>query len=545
MLQMRILLCLVYLHIGLSTLGQSKYFIVLKDKKQSSYKVTEPNKFLSQRAIDRRKVQKISVKEHDLPVSEIYLKAIRETGAKVEGVSKWLNAVLIEANKTQLAAVKSLPFFDKIELDLSIASARIRAQSEFQNKLDVNVDYNYGSSLIQNEQLGVDKLHKKNITGKGVLIGILDSGFDRANTIDVFKDVYAQKRVLETYDFVDKETNVYNDHNHGTLVMSCIGSNASGRLIGTAPEASFVLYKTEDVNSETLIEEVYWLFGAERADSVGVDIINSSLGYTQFDVASQNHVYADMNGDKTICARAADFAAATGIMVVVSAGNDGSSPWKYISTPADADSVISVGAIDAAGNIGSFSSFGPSAKNGIKPELVARGVSTVIGTGSNTVGASNGTSFSSPVLAGFVATLRQAYPSIPVMKLREIIIKSGNLYLNPNERYGYGLPNATRASELADAYLQSQVLGNEPTISPKLNVFPNPISDNSIKIEIDGKELEPEAQIGIYQKSTGIRINTSAYKSLNTVFKSMATGTYLLEVNSLNGETLRSTIVKL
>ena len=542
---MKFLVVLSLMFLGNISYAQNKYFVYLIDKTGSAFKTSEASKFLSPRSLLRRNTQKIPITNRDLPVSTTYLKQLSGLGLKIYGSSKWLNAVLLEATPTQLTAIRALPFVSAVEGNSSINGLRVAGPLKNKWTLSTAIDYNYGSALIQNQQLGADLMHKANITGKGILVGVLDSGFDRANTIDVLKAIFTEKRVLDTYDFVDREQNVYNEDGHGTAVLSCIGGLSDGKLVGTAPDASFVLYRTEDVRSESKIEEVYWLFAAERADSVGVDVINSSLGYSTFDNAALDYKYADMNGDKTICARAADYAVGVGISVVVSAGNDGNSPWKFISTPADADSVISVGAVDGLGNIASFSSFGPNAKNNIKPELVARGAATVVGGGSNAIGASNGTSFSSPVLAGFVASFKQAYPQIPVMKLREILIKSGDMYLTPNARVGYGMPSYTKAKELAEAYLKTLVLSTPIEENADLIVFPNPIVDNEILIKYNNKELSDAENVRIFEKSSSRLVIKDTYLGSKNQIKKLSSGTYILQISTAEGKLANNTFIKL
>ncbi len=543
---MRLILLFLVLLLSKFTFAQNKYFVYLKDKTGTAFTTAQASKFLSERSIQRRLNQKILISTRDLPVSTTYLKQLSDLGVKVLGSSKWLNAVLLDATPTQLTTIKALSFVKSVEGNSSINGLRLASPLKNKWENGTAIDYNYGSALIQNQQLGADIMHKENFTGKGILVGVFDSGFDRSNSIDVLKTVFAEKRVIDTYDFVDRKLNVYNEDGHGTAVLSCIAGLSPGKLIGTAPDASFVLYRTEDVRTESKIEEVYWLFAAEKADSVGVDVINSSLGYTTFDNAALDYKYADMNGDKTICARAADFAVGVGINVVVSAGNDGNSNWKFVSTPADADSVISVGAIDAFGNIASFSSFGPNAKNNIKPELVARGQGTVVGSGSNAIGASNGTSFSSPVLAGFVASFKQAYPQVPAMKLREILIKSADMYLTPNARVGYGLPNYTKAKELAAEYLKTITLATPISTEPdQLLIYPNPMHESDFTIKLNSKEIDAETILKISDKATGRTILRENYAKAKQSIKKLPPAAYILYVQTDEGKSIQTAFIKL
>jgi len=514
---------------GLIASGQNKYFIYLKDKTGSSFSINKPEEFLSARSINRRKTQKIAINLRDIPVNKTYIDQIITKGAKVLGKSKWLNAVLIAATETQLNEIKKLSFVSSVEGNGDIKGARIGTTANFNNKFGTQEDYNYGNSLNQIQQIGADKMHKAGFTGKGILIAILDSGFEKAINLEVFKHLVSENKIIMTYDFVDQESDVYDDHNHGTSVLSCIAAKSPGKLYGTAPDASIALFRTEDVSSETKIEEVNWLLAAEKADSLGADVINSSLGYYEFDNPKQNYVYTDMDGNKTISAKAADFAVGVGIIVVVSAGNEGNTAWKYISTPADADSVISVGAVDVGGNPAGFSSFGPGPTGTIKPEVAARGSSTVLAYPNNTIGASNGTSFSSPIMAGFCASLKQEFPTLTALQMREVIIKSASKYETPDTRVGYGIPNYDKAAELAEKLVKNP-LGVEVQ-EFDLTISPNPFFNNS-EITISGLEPKPDAEYFVIDYSGKTVFTKKDLKKLNESLQKLPAGNYILKVKS-------------
>lgn len=515
--------------------GQSKYFIYFKDKSNTEFKISEPTKYLSQRSITRRIAQNISIIPRDFPVNKTYVAELKKTGAKVIYTSKWMNAALIEANASQLTTIKLLSFVIGIEGNAEIKGARPNneyRESETKSKFETEENFDYGTSLNQIQQIGADILHKNGKTGKGILIGVFDSGFLNANTLDVFKPLFDEKRVIAQYDFVANNTNVFDDHNHGTSVLSCIVGKSAGKLIGTAPDASVALFRTEDVSSETKLEEINWLLAAEFADSLGVDVINSSLGYNTFDNPAQSYKYQDLNGDKTISAKAADWAVATGMIVVVSAGNEGNTAWKYISTPADADSVITVGAIDANGVLSGFSSLGPNAKNSIKPELVARGTATTLATSSNTIATSNGTSFSSPLIAGLMASFKQAYPNVSAMKLREIIIQSGSQFKVPDNRLGYGIPSVEVAIKLADAYVKTLVLSTEKEIFNSV-VYPVPADDGKkIVLKINNTIL-PENQMLEVLGISGQNVfgKPLELKDLRNKWNNLNSSVYMLKLN--------------
>jgi len=447
-----------------------KYLVLLKDKANSPFSVSRPQQFLSPRSIQRRQKQNIATLERDLPVNPAYLTQIQQAGAKIWFPSRWLNAVLIEATDAVLDGVKKLPFVTGIEFNKSLANARVgaiteAAQGAATSKFGAALPL-YGNSLAQIQQLDVDKMHDAGYHGEGMLIGVLDAGFLNANTVGFLKPLFDEKRVLATYDFVQKETSVYEDDAHGMQCLSTIAATADNQLYGTAYKAQFILLRTEDARTEQRVEEANWLFGAEYADSAGVDVISSSLGYTTFDDPTSNYTYADMNGKTTLSARAAQIASETGMVIVVAAGNDGASAWRYISTPSDAAGVLSIAAVDQTGKRASFSSIGPAPDGRVKPDLAARGQGTTIGNPNGLISSGNGTSFATPLMAGLAAGFWQANPQLTAVQVTDALRKTGSQYATPDAQLGYGIPKFTRLLVLAN---------NEP-ISPPI-VFPNPVSD--------------------------------------------------------------------
>ncbi|GAB3781923.1 S8 family serine peptidase [Spirosoma horti] len=466
-------LLLLLLYCQLTSFGQttSKYLVLLRDKANSPYSLSRPEQFLSQRSILRRQKQNISVLERDLPVNPTYVTQLQQAGAKIWFTSRWLNAVLVETNDVTLATIQKLPFVNGLEFGRSLAKARVSAESQHKTvkKLEsyANVSeapLDYGNSQAQINQLGVDKMHQQGYHGEGMLIGVLDAGFQNGDKVSFLKPLLDEKRVLATYDFVRKETSVYEDDSHGLECLSAIAATADKQLYGTAYKASFILLRTEDVDSEKQIEEANWLIGAEYADSAGVDVISSSLGYTQFDDPTTSYTYRNMDGKTALSSRAAEIATETGMVVVVAAGNDGSDAWRYLSAPSDAASVLAIGAVTQTGQRASFSSFGPSADQRVKPDLAARGQGTIIGDPGGKVVSGNGTSFATPLVAGLAAGFWQAHPRLTAAQVTEALRRSGSQFGNPDDQVGYGIPNFERASVLADNYGQ-------------LLVYPNPFSD--------------------------------------------------------------------
>lgn len=498
----------------------AKYLITFKDKTNSPFLVTKPLEFLSQRSVNRRQKQNITLKTRDLPVNPSYISEIKKTGAKVWYTSRWMNAALIQTSEANLQTVLKLPFVKGLEVNGTVDnpdSRSARKVSKYQTH--ENKSLNYGKAKIQNEMIGVNVMHDLGYRGEGMMICILDAGFNNVDQIPAFKALFDENRIVGTYDFVKKETSVYEDDGHGTSVLSCMGASLEGSMIGTAPKASFLLLRSEDASSEYIIEEANWLFAAEYADSVGVDLINSSLGYTTFDDAKTDHTYAQLDGNTTIAARAADWAASVGIICVISAGNDGNSAWKYISTPADADSVLTIGGVDANKLYAKFSSQGIPNDIRIKPDVVAMGQSVAVIAPSGNVSTASGTSFSAPILCGMVAGYWQANPTLTATQVMENVRNSGSQAAKPDKILGYGIPNLFR------------VLAIQEEASSFYKVYPNP-TKAEITVELNdfiGKNYEATFMdiLGrIYQSETiKNRIQTISIEKLSS-------GIYFLRVGN-------------
>lgn len=453
-----------------------KYVVLLHDKSGTPYSVGQPDRFLSQRSILRRQKQNIPVLERDLPVNPAYVAQLRQAGATIWFTSRWLNAVLVEATDATIARVQQLPMVKGLESGRSLANARQEASAqagtgEQAKKFGDVQPLNYGTSQGQVAQLGADRMHEQGYRGETMLIGVLDAGFRNADKVSFLKPLFDEKRVLATYDFVKKETSVYEDDAHGLSCLSAIAATADNQLYGTAFNASFVLLRTEDATSESRVEEANWLFGAEYADSAGVDVISSSLGYTQFDDASTNYTYPNMDGKTALSTRAAQIATETGMVVVVAAGNEGSGAWRYLSAPSDAADVLAIGAVDQTGQRADFSSFGPSADGRVKPDLAARGLGTVVGSPGGPILTGNGTSFATPLVAGLAAGFWQAHPRLTATQVVAALRRSGSQVGTPDDRLGYGIPNFERASLLAESFSQLLVYPNPFSEAEPLSVF--------------------------------------------------------------------------
>ncbi len=455
----------------------AKYLIVLKDKVGSPYSTTQPQQFLSQRSINRRMKQGIRITEADLPVNPAYISQIKQTGAKVWYTSRWYNAVLVEATAAQLAAIKALAIYKNTEFGKQLSNVRLAAKETLTNKFGTEA-LDYGTSLGQIQMLGVDKMHDLGFQGEGMLIGVFDSGFQNSNTNAAMTPIFAENRVLATYDFVANKAGVYNEDSHGNNCFSIMAGYKTGGLVGPAFKASFLLYRTEDAATETKVEEANWLVAAERADSAGVDVISTSLGYTEFDNPADNYTYANMNGKTTLISRAATWAARVGMVVVAANGNEGNSPWKYLSAPADADSVLAVGAVNSARLPAVFTSFGPSADGRIKPDVSAQGITTILSSPSSAIVGGNGTSYSTPLMAGLAAGLWQAYPHLTAQQVIQCLRKAGHLYQTPTAQLGYGIPTFEKAAAIARS--DYPITSLCCAVYDAVLLYPNPVSDGQL-----------------------------------------------------------------
>jgi subtilisin family serine protease len=457
------------------TTAQSFFWIGFKDKPASGYSLTRPSEFLSPRALERRARQQIPVTESDLPVYRPYIDSLVRMGAVPIHTSRWLNGVTVTLpHDTLVRTIGKLGFVKETELSKPVQPVK-SAHSKFETDYPSSgIDSSrYGLSVHQVGQLNGQFLHSNGNKGKGMLIAVLDAGFYRVDQLPAFDSLRAGGRIAGIRDFVYPPSNVYSAHTHGMMVLSTMAGNVPGQLIGTAPEASYLLLRSEDAATEYRIEEDNWVAAAEYADSLGADIINSSLGYSTFNDSKMDHTYANMDGKTTRVSRGANMAVGKGILVFSSAGNEGNKSWRYLISPADGDSVIAVGAVDKSGIKAAFSSFGPAPDGAVKPNLAAMGVSTVLQNIDGKIAQGNGTSFASPVLAGMAACLWQANPKASAHTVRSALIRSGSQYQKPDSLLGYGIPNMLVAHSL----LSRSSFATEKTFSDWL-IFPNPFTES-------------------------------------------------------------------
>lgn len=425
-----------------------KYRVKLTDKAETVYSLDKPEEFLSARALERRAKQGIAVDSTDLPVCESYVRKLIEQGGNYLSASKWNNTVLLQTSDQQVAeAFKQNPFVESVKQVWvspdTIYPATADRKKEVKNDWKKQKDY-YGVGDSQIRMLRGDSLHASGFRGEGMLIAVVDAGFYNVDAMKAFKKL----NLRGTRDFVNPQSDIYAEHSHGLKVLSCMAANIPHVMVGTAPEAAYWLLRSEDNDTEQPVEEDNWAAAIEFADSVGVDVVNTSLGYYSFDDSSYNYRYRDLDGKTSLMTVSAAMAAAKGMLVVCSAGNSGMDVWKKITPPADAEGVLTVGAVDSVRVNATFSSIGNTADGRIKPDVMAMGVHAgVIGTDGGTSFA-NGTSFASPICCGAVACLWQACPWLTVKELIDIIHRASDRIDYPDNIFGYGIPDMWKAYQL-------------------------------------------------------------------------------------------------
>ena len=483
------------------------YRVYFKDKGDAVTTDYSPGELLSQRAIDRRSKANISVPVYsDLPVNSDYLNQIISQGFTLHCISKWMNTGLFKTiNQKDIASILNLPFVNDVKIVKKPAG-----KSAHSDKLDFSIQsadippYDRPLSMLNGWSL-----HNSGYDGKGILIAVLDGGFLKADLISSLSHLRSRGGIKGTRDFVSGNEYVYNYHNHGTAVLSVLAGKIPFMLEGTAPGADFWLLRTEDTNTEFPVEEDFWAAGAEFADSVGADIISSSLGYSTFDDVTMNYEFSDMDGNTTFVTRAADIAASKGILMVNSAGNERTNPWIRIIAPSDGDSVVAAGAVDGSNIISTFSSAGPAADGRIKPDNATQGVSVTVQTLEYSIGRANGTSFSCPVLSGMCACVMQAVPEATSNEIIEALHKNGDRYNTPDSLYGYGIPNMVGVINL----LQDKYI---PIPETKITMGPNPFTN---EIEITFKETPGTLRLLIFSSSGQIVVNRNYREYITRTLK--------------------------
>lgn len=519
MIRIKFILILFYLPLNL--LAQKDYLVFFADKNQSSFSILKSEEFLSAASLERRVKHAIEVSEEDLPVCQFYIDSIDRSGVQVEYCSKWLNACLVQAESDVMESIKAFSFvssYDSLE----------KKGGWGINSTSMSSTLDYGNSFDQLNLHGINFMHQEGLTGQGITIAVLDAGFPGVDNIEAFNHIISENRIKGTFDFPDQETNVFDDNDHGTSVLSAIAAYQPGKLIGSSYEADLILLRTEEVAFESRKEEFYWLLGAEYADSAGADIISSSLGYSYFDNPSEDYTYQDLNGRVALISYAAEKAFYKGMLVVNSAGNEGRTSWYYINAPADAEHVLAVGATDRFGTYYEVSSKGPSSDGRIKPDVLSVGTSTITINGSGNVVPANGTSFSAPIISGFAANCWQKYPELKNYELLQLIKQSSDNYAFPDNKRGYGIPSFQKFKDLKEGSQESGVI-----------LAGNPVQD---EIKFIGPDKE-EFRVELFDISGRLLLHTHASGAGTVEVSNLISGIYIVVFNFEN-EAFRFVVVK-
>lgn len=503
------------------------FYIQLKDKSNSPFSLETPTEYLSERSIQRRFEQNIAIDSTDLPVNPDYITSIELQGVQVHTVSKWMNGITVLMGDSGLMSeVRNLPFVQFVEYTGKMTTNPLQAprRSKF---LEEGLEY--GAAYLHTNQLKGQALHDRGYTGKDIYIALLDAGYQYVDENIAFDSLRLQNRLLGTKNIAVPHADVFAEHYHGSNVLSTMAANIPGQYVGAAPHASYLLIQTEYNPAEYPFEVDFWVSGLEYADSVGVDVVNSSLGYSEFDDSALDYAYSDMDGMTIRCSRAAYLASRKGIIVCSSAGNEGSNSWRNITSPADAQGIMTVGAVDVLGAIAPFSSFGPTADNRVKPDVCATGWGTALVNRLGNIVTSSGTSYSSPIMAGFLACyLQYCKENLPfaysVDMILENVISSADRFENPHEQYGYGIPNfeAVLYCTLASSAI------------PKVNAdFAHIYFDQSSKLlQVNVLDADETMLLKVYDLAGMLMSNYICQQELTNIpLHDLAPGIYFIHAN--------------
>ncbi|MGV9004699.1 S8 family serine peptidase [Flavobacterium sp.] len=513
----------------LNVFSQEDAWVYFNDKPEAQFFLENPLSELSQRSLDRRQNQGIVLSVEDAPIYQPYVDQISTaTGITVKAHSKWLNCVHVRGELPDIQALINFSFVNHIRyanFSLNNKNASPHIFQTLNQQAGIQSNFNYGNSTNQIQMLNAQTLHQHNYTGQGKIIAVLDSGFLNVDSTLPFQRLFDNNLVLGGYNFVSQNTDVYSLHNHGTNTLSCMGAFVDGQLVGTAPDASYYLYVTEDVSSENPVEESYWVQAAEEADRVGTDIISTSLGYFEYDNPNYTYQYDNLTGDFAFASQGANIAFSKGMIIVASAGNTGGSSNPHINVPAEATNVLAVGAVAADEIYAVFSSVGPSFDGRIKPDVMAQGVQATIANTMGQVTSASGTSFACPIMAGAIASFWSAIPWATNQQIIDFVKQSADRFLTPDEQYGYGIPDFGTALSMAQLALNENIKNN-------FKVFPNPTKDKiTFVIPNDSDEViiiiyNPLGQKIIEQKSVN--------QSLDITLQNNSEGIYFYKIQSKN-----------
>lgn len=536
---MKIIFTLSFLLISFLLSAQDIVLIKFNDKPSSAAYFANPTTMLSQKALDRRAKYNIELNMQDVPVEASYVTQVEALGIQTIAVSKWFNGVFAWMTTSQIAQAEALSFVSEVESlvrnpGLTKNTNPVTDKFQIENQTQTTnlnvVDFNYGVTETQVTQLSLDYLHDLGFTGEGITIAVLDNGFPGVDQVSGFAYIRDRGQIKGGYNFVDGNDDIYSQGTHGTVVLSTIAGYIENQYVGTAIDSDFYLFITENTDGEMPDEEIWWIAAAEEADSLGVDVINTSLGYNEFDDSRYNYVYEDMNGETAFITRGAQIAAEKGMMIVNSAGNSGNDSWRYITAPADGIDVFTIGAVDDNGNPAGFSSYGPTPDGRIKPDVSAHGSWTYVIEPNGNIDNSSGTSFSSPIMAGAMACFIQAFPDVHPSILRQQVRESASRFSNPSNQLGYGIP------DFETAYNRLLSI-DELNVENAISIYPNP-TKGFINVKSE-KEIKSLQLVSIEGKIIKKNLNSSKI-DLN----GLPSGIYFLKVELSNGRIQFEKVVK-
>ena len=510
-------------------------FLEAKDPAVVSAALAAPITIMTQAAIDRKNAQGIAIDDRDVPLNETQKAAINAaSGITVLAKSKWLNAVYVRGTENNINNLLSLPFVTDVEFaDKSLnrpTAGKQFTKDKFEIENQARPVYNYGSATNQTEMINVDYLHENDYIGQDIIVAFMDNGYPGVLTNPAYATLRNEGRLLGYYDFVDRTVNPNGTGSHGAATFSDAAGFLNGQFVGTAPGASYYLYITEDGNSESPAEEAFWVEALERADSLGVYVTNTSLSYQTFDNTSFDHDYSDLDGLTTIGARGSNIGFDKGMIKVVSAGNAGND-FGYVATPSDAPGSLTIGAVDANENYVSFSSRGPNSSGVIKPDVMAKGLDAAIVSQNGNVTTASGTSFSSPITAGAVASLWSAVPNLKNDVVMQAIRESADRYNNPTDEYGYGVPDFGSA---LNALLTIGV--EEQMLDTNFALYPNPVT-TEINISFPKNSENAEFMLFNILGERILKANITTFKNRIDV-SGLASGMYIASITSNNKTTI-------
>ena len=528
----KLLLFSLILSISVS-FAQQDALVFFADKEDVAISIANPITIMTQAAIDRKMAQGIVIDERDVPLNETYKTTISNLpGITVYAKSKWLNAVYVRGSENNINNLLNLSFVTDVEFmdkSLNRPFQPRKLQDKFEVEHEQRIIYNYGAAKNQTEMINVDYLHEQDYTGAGITVAFMDNGYPNVLSNPAYTILRNEGRLLGYYDFVDRVENPNGTGSHGASTFSDAAGFLSNRFVGTAPDASYYLFITEDGRQESPVEEAYWVEALERADSLGVYVTNTSLGYQAFDNPAYDHQYSDLDGQTTIGSRGANHGFDKGLINVTSAGNEGAG-FGFVGSPADAPGAFTIGAVDAGGDYVYFSSYGPTYDGRVKPDVMAQGRDAAIVNQYGSVSTASGTSFSSPITAGAVASLWQAAPHLKNSVIMQAIRESASLYSNPTDKMGYGIPNF---GEALNSILQMSV---EEQMREKLfAIYPNPVSN---EINISFPKQADQAEFSLYDVLGKKVLQTRITPLKNRIDVSgLTSGMYIASITSDNKTT--------